>query len=94
MVVEPKVTPVRLKVPVVFPWRMVTLAGLKLTCPVAEGSPESVTVVLAGAGALSVIVPPTVCVSPTAVPLLLSAIEMDGGVTATEAVSRVGSQPH
>jgi hypothetical protein len=77
MVVEPKGTPVRLKVPVVLSGRILTLAGLKLTCPGAEGLPERAMVVPpAGAGALSVSVPPTLCVIPTAVALLLNAIEM------------------
>jgi hypothetical protein len=87
MVVEPATVPVTLNVPLVPPPGIETLVGLKLTFPVAAGSAESATVRPAGgAGALSVIVPERVRVSPIAVALLLSATEMAAVETLTESL--------
>ncbi len=88
MVVEPKATPVTLNVPVVPPGGIETLVGLKLTCPVARGSAESITLTpLCGAGEESVIVPERVRVSPIAVALLFNATEMDAVETFTVSLS-------
>jgi hypothetical protein len=86
MAAEPIAAPVRVKEPVLLPAGIATLGGLKVTSP--PGNAESATVApAAGAGVLSVMVPPMVCVTPTPDAFFANVIEMDCDPTVIEAVA-------